>query len=209
MEFLDALYSNMFFPLITRPTRITCHSATLIDNIFVNQIFDRSRRGRLFFTDISDHVPIFSIHLDAPISAFNETAFVRDVNQVNTTKFLSHLERIDWSQYSTLDDPNNAYNSFFKQYPTAYDSCFPLKKIKMSNYRLSKPWLSKGLLKSIRTKNKLYKQYLTNQSSHYEIRYKNYKNKLNHSLRIAKRIYYQKKNRCFQIKCPSYMESSK
>ena len=63
----------------------------------------------------------------------------------------------------------------------------------MSNYRLSKPWLSKGFLKSIRTKNKLYRQYLTNQSSHYETRYKNYKNKLNHLLRIAKRIYYENK----------------
>ena len=191
-EFLDALYSNMFFPLITRPTRITCHSATLIDNIFVNQFFDRSRCG-LFFTDISDHLPIFSINFDTSISASNETVFVRDVNQVITTKFLSHLERIDWSQYATFDDPNNAYNSFFKQYSTAYDSCFPLKKTKVSNYRLSKPWLSKGLLKSIRTKNKLYRQYLTNQSSHHETRYKNYKNKLNHSLRIPKRIYYEKK----------------
>ena len=83
--------------------------------------------------------------------------------------------------------------AFFKQYSTAYDSCFPLKKTKVSNYRLSKPWLSKGLLKSIRTKNKFYRQYLTNQSSHYETRYKNYKNKLNHSLRFAKRIYYEKK----------------
>ena len=114
-----------------------------------------------FFTDISDHLPIFSIHFDTSTSASNETVFVRDVNQVNTTKFLSHLERIDWSQYATLDDPNNAYNSFFKQYSTAYDSCFPLKKTKVSNYRLSKPWLSKGLLKSIRTKNKLYSQYLS------------------------------------------------
>ena len=81
-EFLDALYSNMFFPLITRPT---CHSATLIDNIFVNQFFDRSRSG-LFFTDISDHLPIFSIHFNTSISASNETVFVRDVNQFNTTK---------------------------------------------------------------------------------------------------------------------------
>ena len=113
---------------------------------------------------------------------------------MNTTKFLSHLERIDWSQYATLDDPNDAYNSFFKQYSMAYDSCFPLKKkTKMSNYHLSKSWLSKGLLKLIRTKSKLYKQYLTNQSSHYEICYKNYKNKLNHSLRIAKHIYYEEK----------------
>ena len=70
---------------------------------------------------------------------------------------------------------------------------FLQKKTKVSSYRLSKPWLSKGLLKSIRTKNKLYSQYLTNQSSHFEIRYRNYKNKLNHSLRIAKRIYHEKK----------------
>ena len=156
------------------------------------RFLDLSRSG-LFFTDISDHLPTFSIHFDTSFSASNETVFVRDVNQVNTTKFLSHLERIDWSQFATFDDPNNAYNSFFKQHSTAYDSCFPLKKNKASNYRLRKLWLSKGLLKSIRTKNKLYRQYLTNQSLHYEIRYKNYKNKLNHSLRIAKRIYYEKK----------------
>ena len=106
-----------------RPTRITSHSATLIDNIFVNQFFDRSRIG-LFFTDISDHLPIFSIHFDTSISASNETVFVRDVN---------------------------AYNSFFEQFSTAYDLCFPLKKIKVRNHRLSKPWLSKGLLRSIRT----------------------------------------------------------
>ena len=120
-EFLDALYSHMFIPLITRPTRITCHSATLIDNIFGNQFFDRSRSG-LFFTDISDHLPIFSIHFDTSMSASNETVFVRVVNQVNTIKFLSHLERIDWSQYVTLDDPYNAYNSFFQTILYAFPS---------------------------------------------------------------------------------------
>ena len=32
------------------------------------------------------------------------------------------------------------------------------------------------MMKSIGRKNKLHRQYLTNQSLHYEIRYKNYKN---------------------------------
>ena len=32
-EFVDILYSNEFLPLISRPTRITSNSATLIDNI--------------------------------------------------------------------------------------------------------------------------------------------------------------------------------
>ena len=60
-EFLDGLHSNMFFPMITRPTRITSHTATLLDNIFANNCFDHSRSG-LLITDISDHLPVFSIH---------------------------------------------------------------------------------------------------------------------------------------------------
>ena len=43
-------------------------------------------------------------------------------------------------------------------------------------------------------KNKLYKRYLSNPSPQKEVIYKTYfKNKLNHSLRIAKRLYYDKK----------------
>ena len=35
-EFLDIMFSRSFFPLISRPTRITSNSTTLIDNIFIN-----------------------------------------------------------------------------------------------------------------------------------------------------------------------------
>ena len=55
-EFLDIMYSKTFFPLITRPTRITSHSATLIDNIFQNSL-ETNLLSSLLFTDISDHLP--------------------------------------------------------------------------------------------------------------------------------------------------------
>ena len=42
-QFLDGMYSNVFFPLITHPSRITSHTATLIDNIFANNFFERLR----------------------------------------------------------------------------------------------------------------------------------------------------------------------
>ena len=42
-QFLDGMYSNVFFPLITRPSRITSHTATLIDNIFANNFFEHLR----------------------------------------------------------------------------------------------------------------------------------------------------------------------
>ena len=42
--FLDLLYSRMFFPLITRPTRITSHTASLV-NIFSNDPSSHSVSG--------------------------------------------------------------------------------------------------------------------------------------------------------------------
>ena len=39
----------------------------------------------------------------------------------------------------------------------------------------------------------MYKQYLSNPSNHSEVHYKRYKKTLNHSLRVAKRLYYDKK----------------
>ena len=57
---------------------------------------------------------------------------------------------------------------------------------------MSKSWLSRGLIKSIKRKSKLYKRYLNVPNDVNEVSYKKYKNKLNHSLRIAKRNYYDK-----------------
>ena len=62
-ELLETMYSRMFFPLITRPTRITSNTATLIDNIFTNNLNNLSVSG-LMFCDISDHLPIFTMLVD-------------------------------------------------------------------------------------------------------------------------------------------------
>ena len=35
-EFLDMLYTNNILPIITKPTRLTDHTATLIDHIYTN-----------------------------------------------------------------------------------------------------------------------------------------------------------------------------
>ena len=59
-EFLDSLASNSFIPLILQPTRITSHSNSLIDDIFLNVIDPGIISSNLTAT-ISDHVPQFSI----------------------------------------------------------------------------------------------------------------------------------------------------
>ena len=61
--------------------------------------------------------------------------------------------------------------------------------MKVKNVTLRKPWITK----SVRKKNLLYKRFLVNPTSYREKTYKSYKNKLTHSLRVAKRLYYNKK----------------
>ena len=55
-KFLDSLGSNTLLLYILQPTRITCHSKILIDNIFINVISPNSLSSNLTAT-ISDHLP--------------------------------------------------------------------------------------------------------------------------------------------------------
>ena len=55
------------------------------------------------------------------------------------------------------------------------------------------PWITKGLLVSVRKRNKLYKKYMGNRTLQRELHYKRYKIKLNHLIRNAKKTYYDNK----------------
>ena len=58
-DFLNMMYSFNLFPLCTKPTRVTNKSATLIDNIFTNNISESTKViTGILYSDISDHYPI-------------------------------------------------------------------------------------------------------------------------------------------------------
>ena len=61
-DVLNCMFSSSFYPLISKPTRITSRSETLIDNTFVNSLVDNFTNG-LLSTDLSDHLPIFQISI--------------------------------------------------------------------------------------------------------------------------------------------------
>lgn len=60
-KFINTTYSVSLYPKITRPSRITPHSSTLIDNIFTNNIENNTVSG-LLIVDISDHLPVFTAY---------------------------------------------------------------------------------------------------------------------------------------------------
>ena len=59
---LDTIYAYNVFPLITKPTRVTETTATLIDHILTNNIDIASDHLQgILCTDISDHYAIFHV----------------------------------------------------------------------------------------------------------------------------------------------------
>ena len=68
----------------------------------------------------------------------------------------------------------------------------PLRKLSRKKMKLkSKPWITKDLLKSISTKNKLLQQCYKQNNTFLVAKYKSYLNKLTKMKEIAKRNYHQ------------------
>ena len=70
-EFLDMLYANNTLPIITKPTRLTDHTAILIDQIYTN--CSHNFTAGILTVDITDHLPIFCLVRTQPTKSIFET----------------------------------------------------------------------------------------------------------------------------------------
>ena len=113
------------------------------------------------------------------------------MHSVDIPTFVEKVD-FDWSFIKASDEPDIVYKRFHEMNTKFYNNCFPLKKTTRKQRCFKKPWLTKALLKSIKIKNKLYQNYLQVSTVDGVSLYKRYKNKLYHTLRLAKRRYYEK-----------------
>jgi hypothetical protein len=187
-DFLDICFSNNFLPLINKPTRITKYSATLIDNIFTNDVINSSISHGIFLADISDHFPIFAINKKFKQNE-KTISKKRILSNNNLQRFHDALQQYDFNHILELSDVNTAMNSFHNEFCELYYKCFPLITVKRK-YSNNKPWLTEGLKQSIKRKNILYKRFLKYRNSETENDYKLYRNKVQHLLRVAERKHY-------------------
>jgi Txe/YoeB family toxin of Txe-Axe toxin-antitoxin module len=186
-EFSNINYSHSVMPLINKPTRICSTSSTLIDNIFTNNINSNMYVG-LFLTGITDHLPIFMINNEFQLDNKEEIKFIykRVFNERNYTTYTQLLETTDFSMIYNEENAQTAFTVFHNKLLTIFNTAFPVSKINI-RYKNRKPWLTEGLKKSIKIKNNLYVKQLKYGSIEFKEKYKKFRNKLNHLLRIAEK----------------------
>ena len=189
-QFVDIMFSNSFLPVITRPTRVTATSATLIDHIFTNDVDNLSHCVQgILVTDISFHYPVFHISRMSMVKETEMYMVKRVYNSRNKQGFLEAMTQVDWSEIYTAAGTQSAFDHFHKVLLMLLDKYFPKVKIK-KKYNKRKPWLSEALRNSIRHKNKLYTRYKKVKSVHNEVTYRSYKSKLQQLLKAAQKQHY-------------------
>ena len=158
-RFLNTLLSCGAFPLITKPTRITDNSATIIDHIITNDYEHCIIPGIVKTIEISDHHPILC-QIDAIRSSRkseSRQSFYRDKSKFNPNVFNDNMnDNLNdfFIQLSSITNKNfnEIFNMFVDQIRQVVNKHAPLKKVSRKHKRLQKkPWLTTELLSSIKS----------------------------------------------------------
>ena len=169
-DYIDTFSSYSFYPTINSPTRITPTSKILIDNIFYNNASNNIISGNIA-TSISDHLTQFLL-VPGQLTGVqpHKANEKRSFHNFHPKAFEKDIVNIDWSKafQITSGNPNLSFQLFLSKTDNFLDKHYPLKKPSKRKLRIkSKAWITPALTKSIKIKNKLYKQFckITNPES--------------------------------------------
>lgn len=179
-----------FTSLINKPTRVTNNSASIIDHIWRN--FTCEAHSGIVVSNITDHYLVFSSFNFIDQNKKNPELIkvnFRDFSSINKNKFYYYVNEVDWDEIlGNSSSPDILTNNFLDKLTKLYNTCFPIKVKHIGKKRLYNPWLTKAILKSIRTKHFKYKLTLDNRLD--KNSYKKYCNILNSTIRASKKMYY-------------------
>ena len=197
-NFVDLLFSLGLLQIITKPTRCTQNSATLIDLIITNA-FCSDLNSTILVSHLSDHFPIFHCIKAVSPSIPPKLVESRNFSKANLTLFNNSLLRYNWSSVIECKDPQLSYNNFSDSFFSLYNLHFPITKFKFNkNYNKLEKWMSKGILTSRREKNRLSKLCFTHPNPTNSAIFKKYRNLYNKIIRAAKKMSYDKLFKKFQ-----------
>ena len=196
--YYDIFSTASFKPLITKPTRITDTSATLIDHIWTNDLRNTSiNKSHIILTDITDHLPCITVvkKSDFHIKGY-KTITKRLINDANRQKFTENITKIKdilSFQANNKSEPSleERYNNYFEQISQVYNDCFPLKTNKVHSKTLNKPWITPKIQKMINKKNKMFSQKTKHNTDSNKVKYKIIKKEVEKEIAKEKEIYYK------------------
>ena len=193
-DYIDLIFANGFIQIVSKPTRITKDSATVIDHILTNQLPNECKT-MILCNKISDHFPIlYSIKTDNNYINTPQSLTTRNFSALNTQHFISSMTNMTWNHVLTNYDTQLAYDSFSDTFYDIFNLYFPIQTKKINKrYHNLEPWMTSGILKSRRTKLFLNNLSIRKPTHINREKFKQYRNLYNSVIRTAKKLYFNNK----------------
>ena len=142
-----------FVQTVSRPTRLTQHSATLIDHVYTNSI-DHTLSCNIVTVDISDHLgtltkitlgnSLINVTSRAKSQHNSRKSEQRMFTESNDIKFKDLIDQESWGDVLDISDAQPQFEKFSEVYTSHYNTAYPPKKkhVRRENERKnSKPWI--------------------------------------------------------------------
>ncbi|XP_065580631.1 uncharacterized protein LOC136040317 [Artemia franciscana] len=185
--FFNLMVSHDFFPIVNIPTRVTSHSATLIDNIYL----DRSYADVVLYP-CSDHFPVVGAVPRGRIKRNKiKKVMTRSLKRVNLQRFGEELSTIGFSEIMDMkDNASGAFDRMMGVVQPINDKTFPVKFLKPRKCEPRKTWITIEILKVSDLRNQAYVEYLNSECAMKLEEFKIIRNKVNSMRRNAKKEYF-------------------
>ena len=179
--------------MITKPTRITATTATLIDNILIDQRLEASSSSGILVDNASDHLPCYTIISDVHPNRKSQLEITsRDIRPKNIQALKKFLSTPGTLLPLNGDNASKQFNHFHNCLQEAVDHFLPIKTRKISARSTRRePWVTAGLLRCIRKTSNYTRKMLKNRNNQTtRLKYQDYNNLLQKVKKSARRSYY-------------------
>ena len=192
-NYINCMFSNHFQPVILHPSRITSNSSTLIDNIFTNAIDCKIFSGNIL-SQISDHLPQFAIFSNKKPDYSKQSYFSYKYNNFNQERFINDYTTIN-STFLRDDniDINAKFDKFLLNVNKLVNNHCPKEKIGKRALKLKeKPWINRRIMKMMKIRDKLLREYKSSNASTTFLAYKKFRNRVVNEIRSSKKKCFDK-----------------
>ena len=188
-QFLEKILELSLLATISRPTRITKNSATLIGNILAGQDLYFKTLGGIVIKDLSDHLPCVCVIKNIKTwKGETITIYKRDTSQTNIKLLKDSMNSNNWLTVLGTKPTSEQFKIFHSLLLEKLDKFCPKKEIKISGKKIIRePWLTKGLIKCLDKQKHHYKEFLVHRITNCENKYKVYRNTLQQIIRNVKK----------------------
>ena len=196
-KYLNVITSNGAVSIITKPTRVTVKTATVIDHIITNDISHKII-PRVMYSSITDH--FLSACKVSQLNLFSRkmnTFFYHDkrkfCSRTYCEEMYSKLANIVLSNFPFQRDKlNDVFEMFVTAIFDTIEKHAPQTRLSRKQARLAKkPWITNGIFSSVKRKNSMFRSQYINGNVNEKRFFRKYTNILTELKALSKKIHFR------------------